>query len=429
MKCKHCKAEWNAPNATSVVMEKCPFCGQSLIEKDKKLDTLEAVLVEIVDSYGVDVLRNGKSMLAYVSDLAPSMRKEKKLLSYLIECGGHTQILNSLKNDPKEQKMCVENVIYTMHDQLFLEKAAAQTVCYAFYAAVSGQTLEAVTPKSKPAPTPVTPAVSPKPAVATPTLTAVAPKPAVVAQAPSLTPEEQYQKGKQFYQNKNYKNAFEWYKKAAEQGHVEAQNSLGWSYQYSYFGVDKDLVQAAYWYRKAAEQEHAIAQYNLGFCYKYGLGVDKDLVQAAYWYHKSAENGYADAKIALNKLEGSKIDQENEKLFDFKLITNDGYAVQLKNSKSSPTKVTIPSHYRGKPVIQISERGFEGCYNLISIEIPASIKTIGFSALKNCFNLREIVFKGTKQEWSAINKGNEWKSGNSIFVVRCTDGDISKLLA
>ena len=57
-----------------------------------------------------------------------------------------------------------------------------------------------------------------------------------------------------------------WYRKAAEQGHADAQNNLGLCYQYGK-GVAKDYAEAVKWYRKAAEQGHARAQCNLGYCY------------------------------------------------------------------------------------------------------------------------------------------------------------------
>ena len=43
-------------------------------------------------------------------------------------------------------------------------------------------------------------------------------------------------------------------------------------------------MEAVRWYRKAAEQGHAEAQYNLGSCYDNGDGVAKDEIEAyAYW--------------------------------------------------------------------------------------------------------------------------------------------------
>ena len=46
------------------------------------------------------------------------------------------------------------------------------------------------------------------------------------------------------------------------------------------------------WYRKAAEQGHANAQCNLGYCYKYGEGVETNKAEAVKWYRKAAEQGH-----------------------------------------------------------------------------------------------------------------------------------------
>ena len=53
-----------------------------------------------------------------------------------------------------------------------------------------------------------------------------------------------------------------------------------------------DAAEAMRWYRKAAEQGHADAQYQLGSHYELGIGVKKDLDAALKWYHKAAEQGH-----------------------------------------------------------------------------------------------------------------------------------------
>jgi TPR repeat protein len=92
-----------------------------------------------------------------------------------------------------------------------------------------------------------------------------------------------------------------WYRKAAEQGDADAQNSLGYLYSEGQ-GVPQDYAQAALWYRKAAEQGDAVAQTNLGNLYYDGQGVLRDYAQAALWYRKAAEQGDADAQDSLGDL-------------------------------------------------------------------------------------------------------------------------------
>ena len=113
-----------------------------------------------------------------------------------------------------------------------------------------------------------------------------------------LTAAQMYQKGKAYYDKKQYSEAVPWFREAAEQGHAEAQYNLGECY-YNGRGVTKGWIQAVAWYRKAAEQGYADAQSRLGNCYFIGWGVTKDYTQSAAWYRKVAEQGNAEAQSRL----------------------------------------------------------------------------------------------------------------------------------
>ncbi len=54
----------------------------------------------------------------------------------------------------------------------------------------------------------------------------------------------------------SYKNAAEWYQKAADQGDSKGQFELGQMY-YKGTGVPQDYKQALKWYQKSAEQGDA----------------------------------------------------------------------------------------------------------------------------------------------------------------------------
>jgi Sel1 repeat len=96
----------------------------------------------------------------------------------------------------------------------------------------------------------------------------------------------------------NSPEAARWFRAAAEQGHAEAQVSLGMCF-FDGKGVDKDRVEAVSWFRKAAEQGHAVAQIALGSCFIRGEGVDQDFAEAVIWYRKAAEQGNAMAQSNL----------------------------------------------------------------------------------------------------------------------------------
>ena len=65
-------------------------------------------------------------------------------------------------------------------------------------------------------------------------------------------PEDNFDKALKAEQSKDYKNAFNYYRKAAEQGLSKAQHKLGSMY-YKGRGVVKDYAKADKWYRKATQ--------------------------------------------------------------------------------------------------------------------------------------------------------------------------------
>jgi TPR repeat protein/DNA-binding response OmpR family regulator len=111
----------------------------------------------------------------------------------------------------------------------------------------------------------------------------------------------------------NYAEALNWYRRAAEQGHVEAQFSVGLCYALGkgvsqdhaeararYWNAsDQDLTEAVKWFRTAAEQGHAEAQFNLGLHYAFGRGVVKDHAEAFKWYRKAADQGHTKAQFSV----------------------------------------------------------------------------------------------------------------------------------
>ena len=92
--------------------------------------------------------------------------------------------------------------------------------------------------------------------------------------------------------------AINWYRKAALQGSMDGQYSLGYAYGFGK-GVTQDFQEAAKWFRKAAEQGYAPAQYYLGGVYGTGRGFPQNDYEAAKWLQKAAEQGYAAAQFAL----------------------------------------------------------------------------------------------------------------------------------
>lgn len=85
------------------------------------------------------------------------------------------------------------------------------------------------------------------------------------------------------YDRNDLSTAARLYRVAAEQGHSQAQISLGLMYSFGR-GVRRDPVEAVKWYRLAAAQGELHAHTLLGAMYENGQGVETDLQKAYMWY-------------------------------------------------------------------------------------------------------------------------------------------------
>jgi TPR repeat protein len=70
-------------------------------------------------------------------------------------------------------------------------------------------------------------------------------------------------------------------------------------------GVAHDLATAAEWYRKAAEQGFVDAQTNLGILYMSGQGVGRDHASARRWLQQAEAQGDTEATELLQQLDAT----------------------------------------------------------------------------------------------------------------------------
>ena len=96
----------------------------------------------------------------------------------------------------------------------------------------------------------------------------------------------------------DYTEARKWYRKAADQGHADAQLRLGLMYDNGK-GVPQDYTEARKWYRKAADQGDAMAQFQLGVMYDKGKGVPQDFDAAARYYSQVIALGEAPEALPI----------------------------------------------------------------------------------------------------------------------------------
>jgi uncharacterized protein len=92
--------------------------------------------------------------------------------------------------------------------------------------------------------------------------------------------------------------ALEWYKKAAQQGSLDAATNIALMYADGK-GIPKDPAQAMIWFRRAAEGGDATAQYNLALIYRRGKDVPQDDKESVHWLTAAADQNVLPATLDL----------------------------------------------------------------------------------------------------------------------------------
>lgn len=95
----------------------------------------------------------------------------------------------------------------------------------------------------------------------------------------------------------DFVEAVQWYRRAAEQGDVTAQRTLGAMYETGR-GVAQDLAEAVRWYRRAAEQVGVLPLTTLDAMYEDGRGVAQDFGETVHWVRRAAGVEHAGQEYA-----------------------------------------------------------------------------------------------------------------------------------
>lgn len=141
-----------------------------------------------------------------------------------------------------------------------------------------------------------------------------------------------------------------WYRKAAEQGHTDAQVNLAIMYAEGR-GVSFDALEAARWYRHAAEAGDVRAQYALGLMYHLGQGVAQDFDDAIRWYESAARQGDANAmnNMAFMYGMGEGVAQSNVEAYAwFALAASRGNKDAAENRDMAETEMTPEERRRAR---------------------------------------------------------------------------------
>jgi TPR repeat protein len=135
--------------------------------------------------------------------------------------------------------------------------------------------------------------------------------------------------------------------RAGELGSLEAQRDLGALYATGDWTGPHDPSRAAEWYRRAAERGHIGAQYSLGFMYLRGEGVPSDPIEGLRWLHSAADQGDGQslrllADLCRNGYYGIPLDLEEAERWDRKYHQSDLYRMSEEIRAAREAKAVDP---------------------------------------------------------------------------------------
>ena len=101
----------------------------------------------------------------------------------------------------------------------------------------------------------------------------------------------------------------------------------------------------------------------------------------------------------------------------YKKVANGEYKYLVTYFKH--TDIVLPNNTKS-----LGYAAFSNMETIQSVTIPVSVTAIDRYAFRDCENLTNIYYKGTKAQWEKISKVGGWDQGTGNYTVHCTDGTI-----
>lgn len=162
------------------------------------------------------------------------------------------------------------------------------------------------------------------------------------------------------------------------------------------FGTIKDYNKSFEYYRKAARRGKVEAKEKIARCYETGeLGVEKDINKSIKKYVEISEEHLQYINVGKNKVS----------------IFGGDYTSEAK-------KIILSSRHKKSKVVSIEDRAFEGSNNLVEIVIPNSVTSIGVESFSNCLSLKSIVIEDGNPVYDSRENCNaiiETKTNTILF--------------
>lgn len=121
-KCENCQSEWNGIK----VLPTCPFCDTKVSVQTSNFTKIDDALLYIFNVYGIETINESNRLVALLSDYAPTLERERKLIRVALNVGVYSDLMSIDKNDKSEQELAINKAVTKLHNDAFMDPVIAK---------------------------------------------------------------------------------------------------------------------------------------------------------------------------------------------------------------------------------------------------------------------------------------------------------------
>lgn len=131
IRCYSCSKSWYVDDMELNSVNTCPFCSITIRKKSDigAIDTLGKALYKAVSDYGLDVLTNNDTLLGYLSDIIPELKKEVRIFSRVFQHDYAEMYLSVFKKDIDETSVVINKLKDLFVEEDGLSEVTANLLC------------------------------------------------------------------------------------------------------------------------------------------------------------------------------------------------------------------------------------------------------------------------------------------------------------
>lgn len=123
-KCENCQSEWNGIKQ----LESCPFCDTKIVVQTSNFTKIDEALSYIFSAHGIEVVKENNRLVALLSDYAPTLERERKLIRLALSLGVYSELMTVSKNDKASQELAINKAVSKLHNDAFMDPIIAKEI-------------------------------------------------------------------------------------------------------------------------------------------------------------------------------------------------------------------------------------------------------------------------------------------------------------